>query len=236
MTDILHIAYLPNGSFVLPIITRLKGSRDPKVRALAGKWQSSGLGRLGASLSTKVTMLGLIAGRLYSKLLPLQTELGQTPDLPDLMAGGYAWIPSQRSLPYEVLLELDSFIFEFRSAYEVFGKFLRAFSSEILSKAITETDLLKVLSDRGIDTAWAKELQERRKFQFHEHAPWLAYRVTNPEPLDADVVFLAHVDADPTKPEEAITTRVLSQIYSGFNKALQELQLWTLAEIAALEK
>jgi hypothetical protein len=131
-------------AFVLPIIARLQGSAKPKVRALGQKWHGSDLSRLGASLSTKITMLGLLARRLYSKLIPLAAELARHPDLGEMVKKGYAWVPSQRELPYEALLELDSFVFEFRSAYEILGKFLRAFSKDILGKPVGEQDLLKV--------------------------------------------------------------------------------------------
>lgn len=236
MADVLHLAYLPNGSFVLPIIARLQGSAKPEVRALGQKWHGSDLSRLGASLSTKITMLGLLARRLYSKLIPLAAELARQPDLGEMVKKGYAWVPSQRELPYEALLELDSFVFEFRSAYEILGKFLRAFSKDILGKPVGEQDLLKVLEARGIPTAWARELQERRKFLFHEHAPWLSYRIMRVDPLDAEPVFLAHVDADPDDLSEAIPVSTPQSIYSGFDSALKELQAWALREITALEQ
>ncbi len=236
MSSILHVSYLPNGSFVLPIISRLQGSTKPHVRELAKKWSTTALSLLGASLSTKVTMLGLLATRYYARLIPLQTELAQRKDLDEHLRRGAAWTPAQRALPYELLIELDSFVFEFRSAYEILGKFLRAFSQEILAKPITETDLLKVLSDRGIDTAWARELQERRKFLFHEHAPWLAYRVNKTNPLDSELIFLAHADADATNPEESISQRTLGSIYAGFESALTELQAWAVRDIGKLEE
>jgi hypothetical protein len=180
-------------------------------------------------------MLSLLARRLFDKLIPLAAELGQTDDLDSLIQGGFAWMPSQRNLPYEVLLELDAFVYEFRSAYEILGRFLSLFSREILGQEITEDDLLEVLKSRGIDTGWAKDLQERRKFLFHEHAPWLAYQVAQSEPLDATPIFLAHVDADPGDPTEAISTKDLGRIYAGFDKALGELQQWAMKGIAGLE-
>jgi hypothetical protein len=235
MSEILHVSYLPNGSFVLPIIGALQRSSNPKVRALAGSWRSSGLARLGASLSTKATMLGLLGRRLYSKVGPLEDELEQLRNLSEHLAGGYAWTPTQRQLPYEVLLELDAFIFEFRSAYEILGKFLVEFSKRILGKTVKEEDLLRILSAAGINISWARELQNRRKFWFHEHAPWLVYKISNPDPLDAELIFLAHVDADPFNDNEALSLRSLNLIYAGFDRALQELQSWVLSEISSLE-
>jgi hypothetical protein len=236
LNSILHVGYTPNGSFVLPIIGGLQASSHPQVKQVAAKWPKSDVSLLGASLSTKVTMLSLLASRLYSKLIPLQVELGQLADLDELIRGGIAWVPAQRNLPYELLLELDSFIFEFRSAYEILGKFMCAFSADILGKPIKEKDLLEILQKRGISTGWAKDLQERRKFWFHEHAPWIAYRVKRSDPLDSTVVFLSHVDADPDNQTESLDQGKLSQIYSGFDQALRELQAWALREIAALEK
>jgi hypothetical protein len=231
----LKVAYLPNGSFVLPIISRLTGSTKADVRALAEKWRKSPTALLGASLSTKTTMLGLVAGRLYGKVLPLTSELGQTEDLSELVRDGYAWMPTQKLLPYELLLEVDGFIFEFRSCYEILGKFLKAFSLDILGKQIVEQDLIALLAAQGIDNSWAKTLQEQRKLWFHEHAPWMAYRIKNIDPLDADPVFLANIDTDPSDTTATVSLSTLSRIYSGFSRALQEFQDWALREIGALE-
>jgi len=236
MKRILRVEYIPNGSFVLPILNRLQHTSSPSVRKLLEKWRDGELGTLGASLSTKLTMMSFILKRLHSKLIPLSVELAQRTDVQGLLDTGFTWRPSQRDLPYEALLELDSFIFEFRSAYEILGKLLRVFSSDILGTATTEEDLLAVLSSRAISTQWVHELSRHRKFLFHQHAPWLAYRV-NPEPPYApEEVFLTHIDADPTDTENIITLETLSAIYVGLDEALKELQAWAVQQIALLEE
>jgi hypothetical protein len=235
LTDIIRIAYLPNGSFVLPIISRLQGSSNAQVRALAKAWNQSELSLLGASLSTKATMLGQLSRRLFSPIIPLTTELSQSGDIGELLESGKGWIPGQRGLPYEALLELDSFIFEFRSAYEILKNFLLAFSSRILGKPIGKSELMAVLTDADIPIEWIEELQRHRNFLIHEQAPWIVFRVKQVEPPELEAVFLAHVDADPTNPTESIDIKTLSRIYSGFDRSLQELQKWAIAAISKLE-
>jgi len=235
MPKIVRVAYLPNGSFVLPIIARLHGSSRPEVHGLAGTWERSELSLIGASLSTKATMLGHLSRRLFSSITPLVTELSQRDDLRDFIDGGYGWIPSQRGLPYEALLELDSFIFEFRAAYEILKNFLLAFSTLILGKRVGKAELMDVLTSAGVSTDWVDELQKHRNFLIHEHAPWILFRVRQLEPPDFEPVFLAHVDADPEDPAESIDIKTLSRIYAGFDRSLQELQRWAIAEISQLE-
>lgn len=230
----LRIAYLPNGSFVLPIIAAIQAHPNAEVKALATKWNRTELSLVGASLSTKITMLGLLSRRLYSALSPLVEELGQHTDIETHLKRNAGWVPSQRNQPYEILLEFDAYVFEFRSAYELLGKFMRLFSQEILATEVNEKDLIQILETRGIAMTWAVELKKHRILFFHQQAAWLAFNVSATEPFDPEPVFLMDADSDPRDTESTISLLQLSRIYSGFDQSLRELQQWALLEIGKM--
>ena len=94
--------------------------------------------------------------------------------------------------------------------------------------------MIEVLAARDIAIEWIAFLREHRKLFFHEQAPWIGYRVRTIEPFDGDPVFLPDVDSEP-EDADAITTRDLGMVHRGFGQALNELQVWALAEIERLE-
>jgi hypothetical protein len=146
------------------------------------------------------------------------------------------WPPGARQQPYEVLVDIDTFLFEFRSAYEILGKFLLRFFAEILGRRVKEAEIRAYLESKGIDMSWSDELREHRKLFFHEQAPWLAVRVANWDPWDGDLIILAHAGANPEDSSESIPFQQMSAIYSGMAKSLQHLHEWLLDEIALLEQ
>lgn len=62
--------------------------------------------------------------------------------------------------PPSLLLDMDSFIFETRSLYEIMGKFLVELFRTLFGRAVTEADLQAILSASEIDTRWIAELRE----------------------------------------------------------------------------
>lgn len=232
---LLHIAYLPNGGFVLPLLGRLQRSNSPRVRALASKWVDEGLGDLASSLSTKMSMLSLLAGRVTQSTAPLMLDAIRDPNARSALNERKAWVPPDRQRPYHVLLDVDSFIFEFRSAYEILGKFLLRFFDVILDQRIKEREIKERLEAAGVDMAWATELQAHRKIFFHEQAPWLVFHVSDVEHFTPELWILSSADADATDPREVIPFVRLSAIYSGMSESLQHLQDWITKEISELE-
>jgi hypothetical protein len=136
---------------------------------------------------------------------------------------------------FGLLLAIDGFLFEFRSTYEILGRFLQSFCELLGEPKPTEAELLALLNSRGSATHWAVTLRERRKLFFHETAPWIAYRVHSLDPFDGDEIILHEPGADPEAPTEALAWEELQGIYQGFAESLSVFQEWLLEKIAALE-
>jgi len=232
---ILQLAYLPNGSFVLQVLGRLHASKNPRVKALATVWVKEGLGDLASSVSTKVSMLSLLAERLSGSTTPLILELLGDANAQAAYVERRSWVPRDRQLPFRVLLDVDSFIFEFRSAYEILGKFLGRFFELILNQRIKELEIKARLQADGVDMTWADQLQAHRKDFFHGQAPWLAVRITDETTFAPELLILSHAGANPADAEAVIPFTRLLEIYAGMDASLRRLYEWLIVEIECLE-
>jgi hypothetical protein len=179
-------------------------------------------------------MLGRCIRRLNARVADLRKEL--TSDLPQLDASlscGYAFEPKDKELPYELLLDMDSFIFETRSLYEIMGKFLVALFRILFDRAVAEPELQSLLSSKGIDTRWIAELRESRKLFFHETAPWLAVQVQRGE-MRFDPVLLKR-QTTTFEPDDLVNFSALGEIYEGFVNSATELHRFIMEQIALYE-
>ena len=80
-----------------------------------------------------------------------------TPRLNFCLSHGSAFVLKDKELPYELLIDMDSFIFETSSLYEIMGKFLVALFAALFDRSIKEAELQSVLSNNGIDTRWIED-------------------------------------------------------------------------------
>lgn len=178
-------------------------------------------------------MLGRGVRRLNQRVAALRAELSsRSSELETCFAGDYAFRLKDRELPYELLLDMDSFIFESRSLYEIMGKFLVELFRILFGRKITEAELKTLLAKRGIDTRWITELQENRKLFFHETAPWLAVQVT--EDRQFDPIMLKRQTTVLT-PDDFVDFSTLREIYEGFVDSATELHRFVIEQIRHYE-
>jgi hypothetical protein len=152
------------------------------------------------------------------------------------LSEGYAFQLKDKELAYELLLDMDSFIFETRSLYEIIGKFLINLFAVLFGRQITQAELKSVLSGRGIDTRWIAALQESRKLFFHETAPWLAVSVqTDPGDKRFNPVLLKKLGTGFGNPDDFVDFGTLQAIYDGFVASITELHLFVMEQIRSYE-
>jgi hypothetical protein len=230
--EYLHINYKPSGGWVLSIMARLLNSPDKRLRSAFDEWSETPLKELGFAITTRMYMLGRCIQRLNVSIDELRKELTADPSqLNSCLANRYAFMLRDDDLAYELLLEMDSFLFESRSLYEVMGKFLRTLFHVLFARTVSEAELLSILSTAGIGLEWVEELRENRKFFFHETAPWLAVKrengVFNPVLLKRNTVTFDSSDV--------IDFEILRNIYDGFIKSANELHRYTVEQIRLYE-
>ncbi|MBK8649658.1 MAG: hypothetical protein IPN16_24585 [Gemmatimonadetes bacterium] len=190
MTErVLHIAYLPPTGYVHPLSNALNAATSPRAKQALEKWYGEGVGSIALALSSKLAMLSVTVARLNRSLNSLRRDVASNPRASDALAEQKALPLTDAGLAYDVLVDIDAFVFEFRSAYEILGKFLAAVHRAIEEKPPTEAELLAMLESKGVPTAWTTILREKRKRLFHEKPPWIAYQIDSLAPFSAREVF-----------------------------------------------
>jgi hypothetical protein len=230
----LHINYIPEVGWVLSIMSRLLNSANPQLRSAFDQWSDTPLKELGFAITTRMHMLGLCIRRLNARVGELRKEI--TTDISGLDAcleKGYAFGPKDTDLPYELLLDMDAFIFETRSLYEIMGKFLKALCETLFGREIEEAELIAVLLENKIDTRWIAELRENRILFFHQTAPWLAVQVDR-ENMRFDPILLKRSTTN-FNPDDMVEFATLREIYEGFVESATELHRFIMEQITRHE-
>jgi hypothetical protein len=231
----IHVDYLPSSGWVLTIMSRLLNSSDPRLRKAFEQWSETPLKELGIAITTRMHMLGLAVRRLNARVAALRAEIAADPSQLDAAIwDGYVFRLKDHDLAYELLIDMDSFIFETRSLYEIVGKFLVALFDVLFGREITENNLQSILANRGIDTRWITELRENRKLFFHQTAPWLAVQVDHTK-TDFNPVLLKTAAMTFENPDDRLDFDTLHAIYYGFVNSITQLNLFIMEQIRILE-
>ena len=108
-----QISYEPENGWVLSIMGRLARSTNAQLRQVFEKWSNTPLLDFGFAVTTKIQMLGLCIRRLNGRVAELRKVLGDDDNQLRLcLEEGYAFRLPDKDLAYELLLHMDSFIFE----------------------------------------------------------------------------------------------------------------------------
>lgn len=217
------------------IASRAKKSLSATIQQAMASWESNPLRELCLAVSTKHAMVKHIAHRIDNLHAQLSKEMSNLAKLDQCLREGTCFPLSRVGLAFEILIDVDSFVFESRSAYEIMGKFLRGFFKEILAEELKEERLLEALKQANVDTGWVTELREIRKVLFHETAAWIAIRVISTSPVYFELVICKKDTKDFSDPDDFIRFEELRKIYSGFEDSLPILECWVGKQIAARE-
>jgi len=110
-----HINYVPENGWVLSIMSSLLNSSDPQLHEAFEQWSGTPLKELGFAITTKIDMLGLAIKRLNGRLAELRKQMTADPTLLDsCLSEGSAFALKDNHLAYELLLDIELFIFETR--------------------------------------------------------------------------------------------------------------------------
>jgi DNA-binding transcriptional ArsR family regulator len=233
----LHISYDPPVDSWLPrVMTRLRGSSSIALQSRMESWGETPLREMGLAFSTKLVMLSQVAERLDKQLRRLSQHLTEETDkVQQCIRRGAAYMVPERLLPYAILVDIDSFLFESRSIYEIVGKFLTEFHLRILAQRVTENHIKDMMVTRGIDDRWIRELQESRKLFFHQTAPWIALEIKSLGPTRFELLVLKRDLRDFSNPDDYISFDQLRDIFNGFRASMSAIHEWLLEKINDFE-
>jgi len=212
-------------------MSRLLTSSSPRLRAAFEQWSNTPLKELGLAITTRMQMLGLCIRRLNAQVHKLRDEVASdSVQCEDSLARGAAFALKDQQLPYELLLDMDSFLFETRSLYEIMGTFLGELFRTVFDRDVTQSDVKSILEAADIDTRWIDELRTNRILFFHKTAPWIAVRVDG-EDMSCDPVLLKRQVITFDDPDTFVEFARLREIYDGFVSSITELHRFILEQI-----
>jgi len=199
------------------------------------EWGTSPLAEMGCALATKISILGRVIRRFDAQMVRLDEELKEKTDeeIRTLLRGGFVFTTHDELLPDDILADIDAFLFESRSAYEIIGKFLAEFFQRILGQALSQQEIVARLEADGIDTEWVKQLRDHRVLFFHNTAPWIALEVARWQPRRFDLLVLKKTVPDDSN--DMIRLKELVDIFRGFEKSLGALHQFIVATIEQVE-
>jgi len=189
--DYFHLSYPSADSFVGMLQTRLRQSTSSVLRERFGRWDPEIHGEPALAFATKVEMLNHIVTRLNVDVAKLVDYLKSVPDaVEQCIAERLALIVPDRDLLWYLSLDVESFLFEARSAYELFGKFLKAFFQLIFQRAVTEHEVIDAVRPLGSDVSWIPLLKRSRDLFMHNAASWLI-AISARQPVEAPAHVMA---------------------------------------------
>ncbi|MCB0386899.1 MAG: hypothetical protein KDD43_16005, partial [Bdellovibrionales bacterium] len=134
--------------------------------------------------------------------------------------------PIPHELQYEVLVDLDSLLFELKACGELFLRFfalLHCHGGEPIPKNKLWLELTKVIREAEQDTSWLAHLKDHRGFFIHRGTLYFAVDLSNaPEHYDL-LIMKENLQTfkDPTK---FVTLSELRTIVEGFEHSKHVLR------------
>jgi hypothetical protein len=237
MRRFFHINYRPQITWLYPIYNRLNRTNSAALKTNHSKWESTELPELSLAVATKLVLLRTVVSRFNSDYRRLLDKIGENQEqIERNIKTGTVWtVPDDDALPFQLVADIDAFIFETRSAYEILGKYVTALFELLFGRRLTEQDLKEVLQHSGLDHTWTFLLQQERKLFFHNTAPWIAVALSE-SGNQYELIILRRNARNAAEPQDYATLSQYNDIFNGFMAALERLQSHILAEIEKFER
>jgi hypothetical protein len=222
--QILHIAYLPRAGYVYPLLNALDDSPSPRAKKVRAGWMTSGAASAAVALSSKLVMLNLSVERLYRSVQAMRAAVADCSHAERVAASNKTLPIKPDDLPFELLLDLEVLMLEFRSAFEMLRRYLLCVHKLLALPRPKEPDLVAELEAGGVPTAWIAVLKNRRDRLAHEAPGWIAYRVKSFSPLVAQELFTNTPGMDEGLIADALSIDDIRAIPEGMSRALDHFQ------------
>lgn len=236
LKDFFHLAYLSDDRWLRPLMSRLRESSSKTLRQRMNEWGDGPLSEMGLALATKLELLRIAVARFDADLDELSKEIEKRPDeVKRCIVEKAALVLPKKALTFQIVADIDSFLFEARSAYEIVGRFLREFFSQILQQEIDESALKTVLAAEGCDTHWIDVLRGERIRFFHQTTPWIALEVAGGAPKYG-LLILRRNTHDLSDPNDYARFDEYRTILRAFADSMQVLHQWVVRQIEDYEQ
>jgi hypothetical protein len=226
VTKWVHIVLLDSDPWVLPILAAI----DQK------GYNRSNLSTISLSISIKIKMIYELVERInreYPELFKLIKKGIAEEYIFTNQKEGYAFpLNGNESLKYNILIDLESLLFEINTCCEFIEKFIVKYFS-LMGKELSTKQAKNLiieqhkLASKSID--WYVDLDKHRNLFMHDVAPYLAVDVSNVDKYDILIMNknLRKFDDD----KQFIRLSQLAKIYTGFNNALDIIRSYLIKVI-----
>lgn len=176
--------------------------------------------QLALHLSTRLAMLPRIFGRINQECNDLYASIAARPPHHECTAthDGYAF-PLDDELKHDLLLDIDSLLFEVNSCCELITTFftlLHQHRGQPILKDQVGKKICRILLNAKQDPTWFVQLDKHRNFFMHEGAPYIAVDLSNDVDGRYDLLIMKENIKDFSNSDKFIRLSELSTIVSGF--------------------
>ena len=215
-----HISELGSDPWVLPIWNSINSAiKDERIQR-----PNQTIFDLGLSLTTHLNMLPRLGVRIESNASQIYALIKNNLSedfISEKDDEGYS-IKVNDDLKYELLVDINAFIFELNIVWELKKKLLQ-FVSCHLGKPIKSDELTLQIKEVVGNSEWFSELDRLRNFLMHQGSPYIAVDVTDGTDKPSLIVMLKNVKVF-DNPKHYIKLESLNKIVAGFDDSKKLLQ------------
>ncbi len=219
-----HIDYRPKDQWLSPAWNSIhKAVRENRMKAI-----EQNILEISLHITTRLNMLPWIIKNINIKCKNLfnivKKRVPQKYDFPSADKR-YAFTIEDDYLIFNILIFIDSLLFEINSTCELISSYLYeiyAFTGKNIAKKDIGKEFKKIIKEAGEDIEWFENLDSHINFFIHEGAPWVAVDISNEDYYDL-IIMKENLKAFDDE-EKYITLSELSEIVDGFQRAKAILQ------------
>jgi len=222
ITRWLHLNEMGGDPWVLPIWNAVhKAIKAKKVSPI-----SKELSELGVHVSTRLNVLPRVIKRLKAEAndLHLATKAHKPENVFTNAAPGAA-MSVDDDLKYQLIADIDAFLFEINSCAELMGRLfqlLHAHAGSSIADDNLTAALRAALLKFGVNGNWFRLLDRNRNFVAHEGTPYLAIDVSDDVKWELLVMKENLLKFDES--EKFFRWAELLEIFEGFSNAKEALK------------
>jgi hypothetical protein len=222
----------------------LRVAHDSSYEPVSERWHTrynvrgTPLNEAWLAVIAKFGVLEVVTPRLDRNLELLRQDLAANVDRVQAHAAspGSAYPCENKELSILLVESVDAFIFQYRSAYEMIGEFVRQFCAEILDTRLTwgrPQVMEEIAKEIGAGTAWMYTLWRARHHFVHDRSPWIGVRVAGSSTPE---VFILKSDTSTlANPDDCLSVSQLQEIHRGLSRGVDDCADWLVGRIKSLE-
>ncbi len=228
ITKWLHVETRVGDPWVIPIWRAINQAIDDgTVTQVSGEVRQMAL-----HLSTRLTMLPRIYKRINDECSTLYATIGARKPHHEWTATHQGSVfPIDEELKYNLLIDIDSLLFEVNSCCELIRKFFVSLHRHI-EKPISDTEvgkkIYRIIRDAGQDPTWFSQLDKHRNFFIHEGAPYIAVDLSEDMNERYDLLIMKKNLRNFSDDDKFLQLSELNTIVKGFELSKSVIQRYLI--------